>query len=98
MGQSSHFNCWRCTQQRGASFVTGQAFPLSGGQLYIVSARSRTVACVREAGFLSSVTRTYGLNTLQANPLRIMRLPVEAGQKVEYTAEMLVEFHLRSGP
>lgn len=57
-----------------------------------------TVACVREAGFLSSVTCTYGLNTLQANPLRIMRLPVEAGQKVEYTAEMLVGFHLRSGP
>jgi hypothetical protein len=26
--------------QREASFVTGQAFPLSGGQFYIVSARS----------------------------------------------------------
>ena len=56
------------------------------------------VACVREAGFASSVTCTFGLNTLQANPLRIMRLPVEAGQKVEYTAEVLIGFHLRSGP
>jgi hypothetical protein len=53
------------------------------------------VACVREAGFASSVTCTYGLNTLQVNPLRIMRLPVEASQKVEYTAEMLVGLHLR---
>lgn len=53
------------------------------------------VACVRKAGFVSSVTCSYGLNTLQVNPLRIMRLPVETGQKVEYTAEMLVGFHLR---
>jgi peptidoglycan/xylan/chitin deacetylase (PgdA/CDA1 family) len=53
------------------------------------------VACVRKAGFASSVTCSYGLNTLKANPLRIMRLPVETGQKVEYTAEVLVGFHLR---
>jgi peptidoglycan/xylan/chitin deacetylase (PgdA/CDA1 family) len=52
------------------------------------------VACVREAGFASSVTCTYGLNTLQVNPLRIKRLKVETDQKVEYTAETLVGFHL----
>lgn len=52
------------------------------------------VACVQEAGFASSVTCTFGLNTLRANPLRIKRLKVELDQKVEYTAETLVGFHL----
>lgn len=52
------------------------------------------VACAREAGFRSSVTCTYGLNTLQIDPLRIMRLPIDLSLDVKYTAEMLVGFHL----
>ncbi len=54
------------------------------------------VECVRQAGFVSSVTCTYGLNTLPADPLRIMRLPFDADMNFEYAAEVLAGLHLRS--
>ena len=51
------------------------------------------VACVREAGFASAVTCTYGLNTVQADPLRIRRLPVGGITDFEYATETLVGIH-----
>src|SRR5579864_1931332 len=54
------------------------------------------VECVRQAGFASSVTCTYGLNTLPADPLRIMRLPCDSDMNFEYAAEVLAGLHLDS--
>jgi peptidoglycan/xylan/chitin deacetylase (PgdA/CDA1 family) len=51
------------------------------------------VACVREAGFRSAVTCTYGLNSLQADPLRIRRLPVGGVTDFAYATETLVGIH-----
>jgi len=51
------------------------------------------VACVREAGFASAVTCTYGLNTLRADPLRIRRLPVGGITDFAYATETLVGIH-----
>jgi peptidoglycan/xylan/chitin deacetylase (PgdA/CDA1 family) len=51
------------------------------------------VNCVREAGFKSAVTSTYGLNTLKADPLRIQRLPAGGGMDLEYATETLVGLH-----
>lgn len=54
------------------------------------------VECVRQAGFATAVTCTYGLNTAAANPLRIMRLPFGPDINLEYAKEMLVGLHLTS--
>jgi peptidoglycan/xylan/chitin deacetylase (PgdA/CDA1 family) len=51
------------------------------------------VACVREAGFRSAVTCTYGLNTPTADPLRIRRLPVGGVTDFAYATETLVGIH-----
>lgn len=51
------------------------------------------VACVREAGFVSAVTCSYGLNTMKADPLRIRRLPVGGVTDFAYAAETLVGLH-----
>jgi hypothetical protein len=51
------------------------------------------VACVREAGFASAVTSSYGLNTMKVDPLRIRRLPFDGVTDVAYAAEVLVGFH-----
>jgi peptidoglycan/xylan/chitin deacetylase (PgdA/CDA1 family) len=52
------------------------------------------VACVKAAGFESSVTCTYGLNTLEINPLLIRRVPFDSGIKFEYAAELLAGLHM----
>jgi peptidoglycan/xylan/chitin deacetylase (PgdA/CDA1 family) len=51
------------------------------------------VACVRDAGFASAVTCSYGLNTVKADPLRIRRLPFGGSTDLEYAVETLVGFH-----
>jgi peptidoglycan/xylan/chitin deacetylase (PgdA/CDA1 family) len=53
-----------------------------------------TVACTRAAGFVSSATCTYGLNTLQADPLRILRVPCDSGMQPDYAAELLAGLHM----
>ena len=52
------------------------------------------VDCVRRSGYESSVTTTYGLNTLRVNPLRIMRLPFDDRTDTHYAAELLAGLHL----
>jgi peptidoglycan/xylan/chitin deacetylase (PgdA/CDA1 family) len=51
------------------------------------------VRCVRDAGFASSVTCTYGLNTVKADPLRIRRLPLGGSTDLAHELETLVGFH-----
>lgn len=50
--------------------------------------------CVRNAGFVSSVTCSYGLNTLEVDPLRIRRVPLASSISPDYAAELLAGLHL----
>jgi len=67
-------------------------FCYPNGREIDIGERSR--ACVRESGFTSSVTCTFGLNTLQADPWRLQRLPLDASMEPDYASEVLAGLHL----
>ena len=52
------------------------------------------VCCVREAGFASAVSCTYGLNTAAAERFRILRVPFGGGIDLHYGAELLAGLHM----
>jgi len=52
------------------------------------------VACVRDAGYATAVTCTYGLNPLEIDRLRIRRLPWDSSTDPRYGAELLVGLHV----
>jgi len=51
------------------------------------------VSCVREAGFTSAVTCTYGLNPIKADPYRIRRLPIGGVTDFAFATETLAGLH-----
>jgi len=52
------------------------------------------VESVKEAGFDSAVTCFWGLNSLDADPFRIQRLPFDSSTDFEYGVEVLAGLHL----
>jgi peptidoglycan/xylan/chitin deacetylase (PgdA/CDA1 family) len=52
------------------------------------------VASVRKAGFASSVTCSFGLNTLHVDPLRILRVPLDSQLDFTYSKELLAGLHM----
>ncbi len=51
-------------------------------------------ALVRDAGFLSATTTTWGLNDVPFDPMAIRRLPFSSDTDVPYAAELLAGLHL----
>ena len=52
------------------------------------------VESVRKAGFESSVTCSYGLNTLHVDPLLILRVPLDSELDLAYSMELLAGLHM----
>lgn len=52
------------------------------------------VESVKEAGFDSAVTCFWGLNSIEADPFRIQRLPFDSATDFEYGVEVLAGLHL----
>lgn len=50
--------------------------------------------CVRDAGFRSAVTCTYGLNLTTANPFQIARIPFSDDKDCKYGDELLAGLHM----
>ena len=50
--------------------------------------------CVREAGFASAVTCSYGLNTLEADRFQIRRIPFNGDLDLHYGQELLAGLHM----
>jgi peptidoglycan/xylan/chitin deacetylase (PgdA/CDA1 family) len=50
--------------------------------------------CVLNAGYASAVTCTWGLNTIDANPHEIRRIPFDSTIDPEYGAELLAGLHM----
>jgi peptidoglycan/xylan/chitin deacetylase (PgdA/CDA1 family) len=52
------------------------------------------IQCVRDAGFTSAVTCTWGLNENEVDRLRIRRVPFKSDLDLRYGAELLCGLHL----
>ncbi len=52
------------------------------------------IRCVKEAGFASAVSCTYGLNTLGADPFLIRRIPFGSDLDLHYGQELLAGLHM----
>ena len=52
------------------------------------------IASVREAGFASAVTCSWGFNTAAAEPLRIRRIPFDSTINFQYGVELLAGLHM----
>ncbi len=50
--------------------------------------------CVREAGFASAVTCSYGLNTIEADRFQIRRIPFNGDLDLHYGQELLAGLHM----
>lgn len=51
-------------------------------------------ALVRDAGFISATTTTWGLNPVPGNPMEIQRIPFSGDTNPQYGAELLAGLHL----
>jgi peptidoglycan/xylan/chitin deacetylase (PgdA/CDA1 family) len=49
---------------------------------------------VRDAGFISATTTTWGMNPIQMDPMCIRRLPFSSDTDYRYGAELLAGLHL----
>jgi peptidoglycan/xylan/chitin deacetylase (PgdA/CDA1 family) len=54
----------------------------------------KVVARVRYAGFDSAVTCFWGLNSINAEPLRLERLPFDSSLELDYAVELLAGLHI----
>ena len=52
------------------------------------------IRCVREAGYASAVTCTWGFNTIEAEPLQIRRIPFESSIPLDWGVELLAGLHM----
>lgn len=52
------------------------------------------IRCVREAGFASAVSCTYGLNTMEADRFQIRRIPFDSNTDLHYGEELLAGLHM----
>ena len=52
------------------------------------------IRCVRESGFASAVSCTYGLNTMQADRFQIRRIPFDSNTDLQYGEELLAGLHM----
>lgn len=52
------------------------------------------IQCVREAGFDSAVTCTWGMNSITAEPHQIHRTPFDSAVEYHYGVELLAGLHL----
>jgi peptidoglycan/xylan/chitin deacetylase (PgdA/CDA1 family) len=52
------------------------------------------IRCVREAGYVSAVTCTWGLNTIETEALEIRRLPTDSALDFQYGVELLAGLHI----
>jgi len=52
------------------------------------------IRCVRDAGFASAVSCTYGLNTLKADRFQIQRVPFSGDLDLHYGEELLAGLHM----
>ena len=52
------------------------------------------IRCVRQAGYASAVTCTWGLNTIDAERFQIRRIPFDSKIDIQYGVELLVGLHM----
>ena len=52
------------------------------------------IRCVREAGFVSAVSCTFGLNTIEADRFQIHRIPFDCNFDLHYCEELLAGLHM----
>jgi len=56
--------------------------------------RAAAIDCVREAGYSSAVTCSWGLNPIGAEPLEIRRIPFDSAIEYRYGVELLAGLHM----
>jgi len=57
---------------------------------------AEAAAVVRDAGYVSATTTTWGLNPIPADPMNLRRIPFESDTGPRYGIELLAGLHLPS--
>ncbi len=60
----------------------------------VIDVSEAAIRSVREAGFASAVSCTYGMNTMEADRFQIRRIPFESSMDLRYSEELLAGLHM----